>query len=177
MTYDWDLMLRLLREAQKSGNESFTPRQYADEHALAAEEAGQPRPNMASLKAEAQNDESLLFEGGYMVARPEEEGGNGENFVLTDRGVRLMEMLEGGAGRTENRRRLDEKGEAALVPEVFDGVATAGEYLNESRPAEASPVVHYRSGPTAPQDLFAACFCNMGSWGRGLPLFTSSDSA
>lgn len=126
MTYDWDLMLRLLREAQKSGNESFAPRQYADEHALAAEEAGQPMPNMDSLKAEAQNYESLLFEGGFMVTRPEEQGGNGENFVLTERGVRLMEMLEGGAGRTENRRRLDEKGEAALTPEVFDSVAAAG---------------------------------------------------
>jgi len=123
MSYDWNLMLRLLREAQKSGNETFTPRQYADEHALALEEAGQPMPNMDSLKAEAQNYESALFEGGFMVARPEEQGGNGENFVLTDRGVRLMEMLEGGPGGTANRQRLDEKGEAALVPEVFDGLA------------------------------------------------------
>jgi hypothetical protein len=124
MNYDWDLMLRLLREAHKSGNETFTPRQYADEHALAMEEAGRPMPNMDSLKAEAQNYESLLFEGGFMVARPEDQGGNGENFILTDRGVRLMQMLEGGAGGTENRRRLDEKGEAIFAPEVFDGVAT-----------------------------------------------------
>lgn len=119
MTYDWDLMLRLLREAQKPGNEAFTPRQYADEHALAMEEAGKPMPNMDSLKAEAQNYESLLFEGGFMVSRPEEEGGNGENFVLTERGVRLRELLE---GETTHRGRLDEKGEAALVPEVFDGI-------------------------------------------------------
>jgi len=123
MTYNWDLMLRLLREAQKSGNETFAPRHYADEHALAMEDAGEPMPNMDSLKAEAQNYESLLFEGGFMEARPEDQGGNGENFVLTDRGLRLMHMLEGGPGGVENRRRLDEKGEAALVPEVFDGVA------------------------------------------------------
>jgi hypothetical protein len=120
MTYDWDLMLRLVREAQKSGNEAFAPRQYADEHALAMEEGGKPMPNMDSLKAEAQNYESLLFEGGFMVTRPEEEGGNGENFVLTERGVRLREMLEGDAAY---RQRLDEKGEAALVPEVFDSLA------------------------------------------------------
>lgn len=120
MTYDWDLMLRLVREAQKSGNEAFAPRQYADEHALAMEEVGKPMPNMDSLKAEAQNYESLLFEGGFMVTRPEEEGGNGENFVLTERGVRLREMLEGDAAY---RQRLDEKGEAALVPEVFDSLA------------------------------------------------------
>jgi len=91
MTYDWDLMLRLLREAQKPGNEAFAPRQYADEHAMAMEEAGKPMPNMDSLKAEAQNYESLLFEGGFIVTRPEEEGGNGENFVLTERGVRLRD--------------------------------------------------------------------------------------
>ncbi len=120
MTYDWDLMLRLLREAQKPGNEAFAPRQYADEHALAMEEGGKPMPNMDSLKAEAQNYESLLFEGGFMVTRPEEEGGNGENFVLTERGMRLREMLE---SETTHRQRLDEKGEAALVPEVFDGLA------------------------------------------------------
>jgi hypothetical protein len=123
MTYNWDLMLRLLLEVQKPGSETFTPRQYADEHAIAMEDAGQPMPNMDSLKAEAQNYESLLFEGGFIVTRPEEEGGNGENFVLTERGVRLLGMLEGQGGGSAYRQRLDEKGEAALVPEVFDGVA------------------------------------------------------
>ncbi|GAB6386601.1 transcriptional regulator [Stutzerimonas marianensis] len=124
MTYDWDLMLRLLREVQKPGNEHFRPRQYADEHALALEEAGKPMPNLDSLKAEAQNYESLLFEGGFMVSRPEEQGGNGENFILTERGQRLLGMLE-GTGSADWRRQLDDKGEAALVPEVFDGVAMA----------------------------------------------------
>jgi len=120
MTYNWDLMLRLLLEAQKSGSETFTPRQYADEHAIAMEEAGQPLPNLDSLKAEAQNFESLLFEGGFMVARPEDQGGNGENFVLTERGMQLLQMLQGGS---VNRQRLDETGQAALTPEVFDGLA------------------------------------------------------
>lgn len=123
MTYDWDLMLRLLREAHNSENRTFTPRQYADEHAVAMSDAGQPLPNLDSLKAEAQNYESALFEGEFMVTRPEEQGGNGENFVLTERGARLMEMLEGGAGGTAARQRLDEQGEAALVPEVFDGLS------------------------------------------------------
>ncbi len=123
MSYDWDLMLRLLREAQKPGNEAFTPRQYADEHAMAMEEAGRPMPNMDALKADAQNYESLLFEGGFMETRPEEQGGNGENFVLTERGTRLLHLLEHqdpGA-----RRRLEEHGEAALTPEVFDGMPAA----------------------------------------------------
>lgn len=123
MSYDWDLMLRLLREVQDSGSETFTPRQYADEHALAMEQAGLPMPNLDSLKAEAQDYESLLFEGGFMVSRPEEQGGNGENFVLTDRGQRLLAMLEDGDAVTSHRQRLDEQGEAALVPEIFDGLS------------------------------------------------------
>lgn len=118
MSYDWDLMLRLLREVQHSGRETFTPRQYADEHAVALEQAGQPMPNIDSLKAEAQDYESLLFEGGFLATRPEEQGGNGENFVLTARGQRLLAFLEDG--NAEDRQRLDEKGQAALVPEVFD---------------------------------------------------------
>jgi len=118
MTYNWSLMLRLLREAQKPGNEPFTPRQYAEEHAVALEDASQPMPNLDSLKADAQNYESLLFEGGFMVSRPEEQGGNGENFILTERGQRLLEMLEDDSAT--RRQHLDGKGQAALVPEIFD---------------------------------------------------------
>lgn len=125
MSYNWDLMLRLLHEAQKPGHEPFTPRHYADEHAIAMEDAGQPLPNLDSLKADAQNYESLLFEGGFIASRPEDQGGNGENFVLTERGMRLLDMLEGGGGGTTYRQRLDEKGEAALVPEVFDMLAAS----------------------------------------------------
>ena len=123
MSYDWDLMLRLLREVQDSGSETFTPRQYADEHALALEQAGQPMPNLDALKAEAQDYESLLFEGGFIVARPEEQGGNGENFILTDRGQRLLAMLESGDAGSASRQQLDDQGKAALVPEVFDGLS------------------------------------------------------
>jgi len=122
MTYDWELMLRLLREVQHSGSETFTPRQYADEHALALEQAGQPMPNLDALKAEAQTYESLLFEGGFIESRPEELGGNGENFILTERGQRLLAMLEDDGAVTSPRQHLVDKGEAALVPEVFDGL-------------------------------------------------------
>ena len=123
MTYDWSLMLRLLREVQKPGNESFTPRQYAEEHAVALEDDSQPMPNLDSLKADAQNYESLLFEGGFIVSRPEEQGGNGENFILTERGQRLLDILEEGNADTGLRQRLDEKGQVALVPEIFDELA------------------------------------------------------
>ncbi|MHB0819365.1 transcriptional regulator [Stutzerimonas stutzeri] len=120
MTYNWSLMLRLLQEAQKPGNEPFTPRQYAEEHAVALEDGGQPMPNLDSLKADAQNYESLLFEGGFIVSRPEEQGGNGENFILTERGQRLLDILQERGADVGLRQRLDDKGQAALVPEVFD---------------------------------------------------------
>jgi len=122
MSYNWSLMLRLLHELEKPGNESFKPRLHAEEHAAALEDARQPLPNLDSLKAEAQDYESLLFEGGFIEARPEEQGGNGENFVLTERGQRLLAILEAPASDEGLRRQLEEKGQSALVPEVFDSL-------------------------------------------------------
>ncbi|MCF7203108.1 transcriptional regulator [Pseudomonas oligotrophica] len=123
MRYDWELLLRLLREVQQSANHSFKPRRYAEEHALELEGRGEPMPNLDSLRAEAADYESILFEGGFMVARPEEEGGTGENFVLTERGQRLLEILDGRHPQSAGlRQRLDDQGAAALVPETFDGL-------------------------------------------------------
>lgn len=124
MTYRWDLMLRLLHEAQDSANRSFNPRHYAEEYALELESAGQQMPNLDSLKAEAADYESLLYEGGFMAARTDEQGATGENFILTERGERLLRLLEHNGGEREHyRRRLDEQGEAALLPESFDQLA------------------------------------------------------
>ncbi len=83
MSYNWDLIQRLLHEVQASANDTFKPRRYAEEHAAQLESEGKPMPNLDSLRAEAADYESLLFEGGFIVARPEKQGGNGENFVLT----------------------------------------------------------------------------------------------
>lgn len=124
MSYNWDLILRLLHEVQTSANDTFKPRRYAEEHAQAMEAAGQPLPNLDHLRAEASDYESLLFEGKFIAARPTDEGGTGENFVLTERGAQLLRLLEAGAPASDGfRRQLDEKGEAALVPEVFDDIA------------------------------------------------------
>ncbi|WP_313024963.1 transcriptional regulator [Pseudomonas lopnurensis] len=123
MSYKWDLIQRLLHEVQTGANDSFKPRRYAEEHAAQLESEGQPLPNLDSLRAEAADYESLLFEGGFIVSRPEEQGGNGENFVLTERGMRLLEILDGRQDDNALRQRLMDKGEAALVPEVFDELA------------------------------------------------------
>ncbi len=122
MSYNWDLIQRLLHEVQASANDTFKPRRYAEEHAAQLESEGKPMPNLDSLRAEAADYESLLFEGGFIVARPEEQGGNGENFVLTERGERLLGMLD-DPQTAGARHRLADKGEAALVPEVFDELA------------------------------------------------------
>ncbi len=78
---------------------------------------------MDHLRAEAADYEDLLLNGGFIQPRPEEAGGTGENFVLTERGARLLGMLDKDAGGASMRRLLDEKGEAVLVPEVFDPLA------------------------------------------------------
>ncbi len=122
MSYNWDLIQRLLHEVQTSANDSFKPRRYAEEHAAQMESEGRPMPNLDSLRAEAADYESLLFEGGFIVTRPEEQGGNGENFVLTERGTRLLALLDNPQD-VGQRQRLIDKGDAALVPEVFDEMA------------------------------------------------------
>ncbi len=121
MSYNWGLIQRLLHEVQRGANDSFKPRHYAEEHAMQMESEGQPMPNLDSLRAEAADYESLLFEGGFIVSRPEEEGGNGENFVLTERGSRLLSILDDP--QEAQRQHLADKGDAALVPEVFDEIA------------------------------------------------------
>jgi len=122
MSYKWDLIQRLLHEVQDSANDTFKPRRYAEEHAAQLESEGKSVPNLDSLRAEAADYESLLFEGGFIASRPEEQGGNGENFVLTERGSRLLAILDSPAEQ-DRRQRLAEKGEAAMVPEVFDELA------------------------------------------------------
>lgn len=123
MSYNWDLLLRLLHEVQQSANDSFKPRRYADDYAIELERAGRPLPNLDALRAEAADYESRLFEGGFIATRPEEEGGNGENFVLTERGTRLLAILEEPQPDSAGlRQRLEEQGDAALVPETFDGL-------------------------------------------------------
>lgn len=127
MSYNWDLLLRLLHEVRLSANDSFKPRRYAEDYAAELESAGRPLPNLDSLRAEAADYERLLFEGGFIASRPEEAGGNGENFVLTERGSRLLTILEGQEpGSDTLRQRLSEQGEGALVPELFDRLASGG---------------------------------------------------
>ena len=124
MAYNWDLIERLLHEVQNSADKNFAPRAYAGELAQELERAGEHTNNLDALKAEAADYESQLLGAGFIEPRPEDEGGNGENFVLTPRGLQLLSMIDSSIpGGEHSRELLDEQGTAALAPEVFDATA------------------------------------------------------
>lgn len=123
LSYDWDLLRRLLHEVQTSTDTTFKPRQYAEAHAVELDSQGCPVPDLDHLRALAADYEGHLFNGGFIAARPTDQGGNGENFVLTERGTQLLQLLDRqGTERARIRLRLDEQREAALQPEVFDAL-------------------------------------------------------
>jgi len=124
MNYNWDLIERLLHKVQNSAEQRFAPRVYAEELATESAQAGHPEHDLDALKAEATRYEAQLLKAGFITPRPESEGGNGENFVLTDRGLQLLSMIDSSfPGEQHPREVLDSYGLAALTPEVFDKIA------------------------------------------------------
>ncbi|MFC6338574.1 transcriptional regulator [Pseudomonas sp. CCM 7891] len=123
-TYNWDLIERLLHEVQNSAGDSFAPRKYAEQHAAEKAAAGEPTGNLDELKVTATEYEKLLLDRGFIESRPEEEGGNGENFVLTARGSQLLSLIDSCIpGNDHPRQMLDEQSDA-LDPTTFDEVAS-----------------------------------------------------
>jgi hypothetical protein len=121
--YDWGLIERLLHEVQNSAGHSFAPRVYAEEHAAAEAADGEKIGSLDHLKAIAGEYEALLLKRGFIESRPEEEGGNGENFVLTPRGASLLALIDSGfPGNDHPLQVLNEQADA-LDPETFDGLA------------------------------------------------------
>ncbi|MBH3458988.1 MULTISPECIES: transcriptional regulator [Pseudomonas] len=123
-TYDWDLIERLLHEVQNGAGHSFTPRPYAEQHAAAMAAKGQPVGDLDQLKTRACEYEKLLFQRGFIESRPEEDGGNGENFVLTERGSRLLSLIDSAIpGADSPRLKLDQQADA-LDESTFDQVSS-----------------------------------------------------
>ncbi|MGV8921531.1 MAG: transcriptional regulator [Pseudomonas sp.] len=122
--YNWDLIERLLHEVQNSAGHSFAPRAYAEQEAAAQAADGQTIGSVDHLKAIAGEYEALLLKRGYIEPRPEDQGGNGENFVLTQRGLSLLSLLESGIPGTEHPRQVLDEQADALEPETFDVVAS-----------------------------------------------------
>jgi hypothetical protein len=122
-TYNWPLIERLLHEVQNSAGENFAPRAYAEQHAAALAAAGQPIGNLDDLKMQAADYEALLLKRGFIETRPEDEGGNGENFILTPRGASLLSLIDSSIpGNDHPVQVLDEQADA-LDPETFDALA------------------------------------------------------
>jgi hypothetical protein len=123
-TYNWDLIERLLHEAQNSAGHSFTPRPYAEQHAAQKAAEGEPIENLDHLKTVASDYERLLLLRGYIASRPEDEGGNGENFVLTPRGSCLLSLLDSSIPGNDHPRQVLDEQEDALDEATFDEVAS-----------------------------------------------------
>lgn len=121
--YDWDLVERLLHEVQSSANKAFKPREYAEDHASASAAVGEPVANLDHLKAIAGEYEKLLLDRGFIQSRPEEEGGNGENFVLTPRGAQLLALIDSSIPGDDHPRQVLDEQHDALDPATFEEVA------------------------------------------------------
>ena len=72
---------------------------------------------------QAADYEALLLKRGFIEARPEDEGGNGENFILTPRGASLLSLIDSSIpGNDHPVQVLDEQADA-LDPQTFDALA------------------------------------------------------
>ena len=123
-TYNWDLIERLLHEVQNSAGHSFTPRPYAEQYAAAKAAAGEPFENLDHLKTVAGQYEKLLLLRGYIEPRPEDQGGNGENYILTPRGSSLLSLIDSSIPGNEHPRQVLDEQEDALDELTFDEVAS-----------------------------------------------------
>jgi hypothetical protein len=122
--YNWGLIERLLHEVQNGAGHSFAPRAYAEEHAAAEAADGEKIGSLDHLKAIAGEYEKLLLDRGFIESRPEEEGGNGENFILTPRGASLLALLDSSIPGNDHPLQVLDEQEDALEPETFDELAS-----------------------------------------------------
>lgn len=123
-TYNWDLVERLLHEVQNSADDTFKPRKYAEEHAAAMAADGEAVGNLDHLKATAAEYEALLLNRGFIQPRPEGEGGNGENFILSPRGAQLLALIDSSIPGNDHPREVLDDQQDALDPATFEEVAS-----------------------------------------------------
>jgi len=122
-TYDWDLNERMLHEVQNGAGQRFTPRTHAEQPAAARAAKGQPVGDLDHLKTRACEYEKLLFERGFIESRPQEDGGNGENFVLTERGSRLLSLIDSSIPGFEHPRQVLDEQADGLDEATFEQVS------------------------------------------------------
>ena len=122
-TYDWDLIERLLHEVQTGADESFKPRAYAEQHATAKAADGDEVGNVDHLKAIAGEYEALLLNRGFIQPRPEAEGGNGENFILSPLGAQLLALIDSSIPGNDHPRQVLDDQQDPLDPVTFEELA------------------------------------------------------
>lgn len=125
MSYDWDLIERLLLRAQECADQPYKARECGEEVAEQHRLHGEPVEGSTDhLKKVAGDLEGDLYANGYIQERPREHGGTGNNFELTERGTELLTLISRSfPDHLVFRQLLDEQGEAALLPESFDRLA------------------------------------------------------
>ncbi|WP_223484335.1 transcriptional regulator [Pseudomonas sp. A-RE-19] len=123
-TYNWDLIEHLLHEVQNGAGHSFTPRPYAEQYAAEKAASGEPFENLDHLKTVAGEYEKLLLMRGYIEPRSEDQGGNGENYILTARGSSLLSLIDSSIPGNEHPRQVLDEQEDALGELTFDEVAS-----------------------------------------------------
>jgi hypothetical protein len=114
--YNWDLVERLLHEAQNAEDDSFQPRQYAQDHAAASAAVGEPVDNLEQLKADAAQYEQLLSQRGFITPRQDEQG----SYTLTPRGASLLALIDSSIPGNDHPREVLDDQPDALDPETFD---------------------------------------------------------
>jgi hypothetical protein len=125
MSYDWDLIERLLLRAQECADQPYKAREcgkeVAEQHRLQGEPVSGSDDRIRQIADDLERD---LLANGYIQRRPHEHGGTGNNVELTERGTELLTLISRSfPDHLVFRQLLDEQGEAALLAERFDLLA------------------------------------------------------
>ncbi|KOP55261.1 MULTISPECIES: hypothetical protein [Pseudomonas syringae group] len=94
MTYNWDLIERLLHEVQNTGAKSTS------------------------------TEFETLLNRSFIEPLPREEGGDGSTYMLTKRGSSLLSLIDSSIpGNDHPRQVLNEQAGDPLDPAIFDMIA------------------------------------------------------
>ena len=120
--YNWPLIECLLHEAQNGAGKPFAPRVYAEQFAVAMSNRGAPVGNLDELKVLATDYEAMLLKQGYIEPRRESEGGTGESYELTERGSRLLSLIDSSIPGDSHPLEVLDAQQDPLDPQTFDAL-------------------------------------------------------
>lgn len=129
MVYNWDLIEHLLKDMQSTEGETFQSDASAQKLAQQRDSLGVNLGNVQTLPQQATQVQAVLLKGGFIARALDAKAANGhpgpETFTLTLRGSQLLSLIDSSIPGNENPRAvLTEQGSDALLPEVFDRLAS-----------------------------------------------------